>query len=159
MITLLLLLYSCGFCQCAAPSLTTWCVHSVQLQLALARAVILLPESSRARDLILLTQIWDSPNLRGQDPLFICPRNRVAPLYSRHCVFLWDSKSKLSYDRRLVDQSALVSDRHLESVTNCSSLTLEQLVLDTHTYSPGTDRSENVSSIIACLLVAEEKCS
>jgi hypothetical protein len=27
--------------------------------------------------------IWDSPNLEGQVPVFISPRNRVAQLYSR----------------------------------------------------------------------------
>jgi hypothetical protein len=32
---------------------------------------------------ILLSQIWDSPNLEDQVPVFISPRNRVARLYPR----------------------------------------------------------------------------
>jgi hypothetical protein len=32
-------------------------------------------------DHILLSQIRDSPNLEGQVPIFISPRNRVARLY------------------------------------------------------------------------------
>jgi hypothetical protein len=34
-----------------------------------------------ARDHILLSQIRDSPNLEGQVPIFVSPRNRVAQLY------------------------------------------------------------------------------
>jgi hypothetical protein len=37
-------------------------------------------------DHILLSQIRDSPNLEGQVPVFISPRNRVAQLYPRHWV-------------------------------------------------------------------------
>jgi hypothetical protein len=33
------------------------------------------------QDHILLSQIQDSPNLEGQVPIFISPRNRVAWLY------------------------------------------------------------------------------
>jgi hypothetical protein len=44
----------------------------------LASAVILRAESYGTNDLILLSQIRDSPNLEGQIPVFISPRNRVA---------------------------------------------------------------------------------
>jgi hypothetical protein len=37
--------------------------------------------SRGTRDHILLSQIRDSPNLKGQVPVFISPRNRVAQLY------------------------------------------------------------------------------
>jgi hypothetical protein len=46
-----------------------------------ASAVILRSESRGAHDLILLSQIWDSPNLEDQVPVFISPRNGVARLY------------------------------------------------------------------------------
>jgi hypothetical protein len=38
-------------------------------------------ESSGTHDHILLCQIRGSPNLEGQVPVFISPRNRVAQLY------------------------------------------------------------------------------
>jgi hypothetical protein len=38
--------------------------------------------------------IWDSPNLEGQVPVFISPRNRVAQLYPRAL----DSLFVASYD-------------------------------------------------------------
>jgi hypothetical protein len=40
-------------------------------------------ESHGTRDHIWLSQIRDSPNLEGQDPIFVSPRNRVAQLYPR----------------------------------------------------------------------------
>jgi hypothetical protein len=54
-------------------------VCRLQLLLALASAVILGLESRGIHD-ILLPQIRDSPNLEGQVPVFISPRNRVARL-------------------------------------------------------------------------------
>jgi hypothetical protein len=54
--------------------------HS-QLLLALISAVILVSESYGTDDHILLPQIRNSPNLEGQFPVFISPRNRVAQLY------------------------------------------------------------------------------
>jgi hypothetical protein len=48
--------------------------------LAFASAVILGPESRGTHDHILLSHIRDSPNLEGQGPVFISPRNRVAQL-------------------------------------------------------------------------------
>jgi hypothetical protein len=50
-----------------------------------ARAVTLGSKSFRTHDHILLSH-WDSPNLEGQVPVFISPRNRVAQLYPRHWV-------------------------------------------------------------------------
>jgi hypothetical protein len=54
---------------------------SLQLLLVLASAVILKSESRGTYDHILLCQIRDSPNLEGQVPVFISPRNGVAQLY------------------------------------------------------------------------------
>jgi hypothetical protein len=62
-------------------SLTRGWVSRLQLQLALASAVIPRSESRETHDRILLSQIRDSPNLEGQVPIFISSRNRVAKLY------------------------------------------------------------------------------
>jgi hypothetical protein len=51
---------------------------NLQLLLVLISAVILRSDSRGIRDHILLPQIRDSPNLEGQVPVFISPRNRVA---------------------------------------------------------------------------------
>jgi hypothetical protein len=56
-------------------------VCPLQLQLVLASAVFLVSESRGTHYHILLSQIRDSPNLEGQIPVFIFPRNRVAQLY------------------------------------------------------------------------------
>jgi hypothetical protein len=56
-------------------------VCRLKLLLAFARAVILKSESRGTHDHILLSQIRDSPNLEGQVPIFISPRNRKARLY------------------------------------------------------------------------------
>jgi hypothetical protein len=61
--------------------LTRGWVCRLQLLLVLASAVILRSESRGTHDRILLSQIRDSPNLEGQVPVFISPRNRVAKLY------------------------------------------------------------------------------
>jgi hypothetical protein len=53
-----------------------------RLLLALANAVILGSESRWNHGHVLQSEILDSPNLEGQIPVFICPRNRVARLYS-----------------------------------------------------------------------------
>jgi hypothetical protein len=49
--------------------------------LALASVVFLGSESLWTRDHILLSQNLDSPELEGQGPVFISPRNMVAQLY------------------------------------------------------------------------------
>jgi hypothetical protein len=61
-------------------------VISLQLLLALTSSVILRSESHSTHDHILLSEIGVSPNLEGQVPIFISPRNRVAQLYPRHWV-------------------------------------------------------------------------
>jgi hypothetical protein len=53
----------------------------LQLLLVLASAVILGSEFRGTHDHILLSQIQDSPNLEGQVPVFISPKNRVDQLY------------------------------------------------------------------------------
>jgi hypothetical protein len=69
-------------------------VCRLQLLLVLVSTVILRSESRGTHDHILLSQIWDSPNLEGQVPVFISPRNRVAGYTPRH----WVSLFVASYD-------------------------------------------------------------
>jgi hypothetical protein len=64
---------------CRASSLTRGRVCRLPLLLALVSAVILGSD-------ILLSQIRDSPNLEGEVPVFISPRNSVAQLYPRQWV-------------------------------------------------------------------------
>jgi hypothetical protein len=49
--------------------------------LVLASAVILGSDCRGIHDHILRSQIEDFPNLEGQFPVFICPRDRVSLLY------------------------------------------------------------------------------
>jgi hypothetical protein len=65
-------------CGCGAHSLTRGRDCRLRLLLALVTAVILESESGGTHGLILLSQIWDSPNLGGQVPVFISSKNRVA---------------------------------------------------------------------------------
>jgi hypothetical protein len=74
-------LNTCGYSPYVTPSLTRGWACRLQLLLGLASAVFLRPESRRTHDHILLSQIPDSPNLEGQVPVFISPRNRLAQLY------------------------------------------------------------------------------
>jgi hypothetical protein len=83
-------------CLCAALSLMSGRVCRLQFLLDLTSAVILGSKSRRTREHILLPRIRDSPNLEGQVPIFISPRNRVAQLY---CQAL-DSLFVTSYDSR-----------------------------------------------------------
>jgi hypothetical protein len=66
-----------------ALSLTRERICRLQLLAALTSAVILGTESCRIRDYILLSQIRDFPNMEGQVPVFISPRNTVAQLYTQ----------------------------------------------------------------------------
>jgi hypothetical protein len=68
-------------CWYGAFSLTRGRVCPLQLLLVLASVVILGSGSRGTHDHILLSQIRDSPNLEGQVPIFISPRNGVVHLY------------------------------------------------------------------------------
>jgi hypothetical protein len=74
-------LNTCRHCPYVTSSLTRRWVCRLQLSLALANAVVLMSESRRSHDQILLPQIRDSLNLEGQVPIFMSPRNRVTQLY------------------------------------------------------------------------------
>jgi hypothetical protein len=74
-------LNTCGYNPYVTSSLTRGWICCLQLLLVLASAVILESESRGSHDHILPSEIRDSPNLEGQVPVFISPRNRVARLY------------------------------------------------------------------------------
>jgi hypothetical protein len=70
---------TCCYSPYVTSSLTRgWVCHS--LLLVLASAVVHRSESHRTHDHILLSQTWDSPNMKGLVPLFVGSRNRVAQL-------------------------------------------------------------------------------
>jgi hypothetical protein len=98
---------------------------------ALTSAVILGSESRGTHDHILLSQVRDSSNLDGQVPVFISPRNRVARLYPHALGSLF--------------VASYVSQGYGGGI-----LALNRIC------SPGTDRTEDVSSIIARSLVTGE---
>jgi hypothetical protein len=63
------------------PSLTRGWICRLQLLLVLASIVVLRSGSRGTHDHILLSQIRGSPNLEGQVPVFMSPKNSVAQLY------------------------------------------------------------------------------
>jgi hypothetical protein len=124
-------------------SLTTRWVCRLQLLLALASAVILRSESRGSLDHILLSHIRDFPNLEGQVPVFISPRNRVAQLHPRHWVPF---------------PSPPVTRRATVEVFDPASIRefLSPLYYQSSLYIPVTSRTGNISSITACFLAAGE---
>jgi hypothetical protein len=77
-------LNTCDYSPYVTSSMTRGWVCHLQLLLVLASAVILGSESRGTRDHILLSQIRHSPNLEGQVPVLISPRNRVPNYTPRH---------------------------------------------------------------------------
>jgi hypothetical protein len=69
---------------CEAPSLTRGRVCNLLCNCfwALPEQSLLSPSPAELTA-IFYSLIWDSPNLEGQVPVFISPRNRVAQLYPR----------------------------------------------------------------------------
>jgi hypothetical protein len=77
------------------PSLMRGWVCSLQLLLRLTVQSVF--RSHRTHDHILLSQIWDFPNLERQVPVFTSPRKRVAQLYS-HATINWPCLQYLRTD-------------------------------------------------------------
>jgi hypothetical protein len=75
-------LNTCRHIPNVTSSLTRGCVCRIQLLLVLASAVNLMSESRGTHDHILLSQIWDSANLKGQIPVFIYPSGHLVPFSS-----------------------------------------------------------------------------
>jgi hypothetical protein len=68
-------LNTCGYSFHVTSSRHRGWVSRLQLLLVLASAVILRFDFRRTHDHILLSQIRDSPNLKGQVPVFVSPKN------------------------------------------------------------------------------------
>jgi hypothetical protein len=96
-------------CPYETSSLRGGLVCLLQLLLVLASAVILRSESRRTHDHVLVSLIWDSPNLEGQVPVFISPRNWVAQLYPPTLGSLFVA----SYDSQSCDGVIIISSRIL----------------------------------------------
>jgi hypothetical protein len=87
-------------------------VYRLKLLLALARAVILGSESHGMHDYILMSEISDYPNLEGQVPLFISPRNKVAQFYPKAlCSLSIASCDSRGYDGGFRTRLHLLQDR------------------------------------------------
>jgi hypothetical protein len=116
-------------------------VCCLQLLPVFASAVILGSKSHGTHGHILLPQIHGSPNLEGQVPIFISPRNSVAQLYPRH----WAPFSSFPTTRRTtVEVSKPASTQGTDS----------QCIIDS-LCSLGTDHIKNTaynsSSIPVCI--------
>jgi hypothetical protein len=68
-------LNTCGYSPYVTSSLTRGLACPLQLLLGLASAVTLRSESGRTHDHSLLSRIQEFPNLEGQVPVFIYPRD------------------------------------------------------------------------------------
>jgi hypothetical protein len=91
----------------------------LQLLLVFASAVILRFKSRGTHDHILLSQIRGSPNLEGQVPIFISPRNRWPGYTPRHWVpFL----SPPMIRRATVLTAAVMKSSVFWDITPCSLL-------------------------------------
>jgi hypothetical protein len=80
-------LNTCGYSPYVTSSLTKGWVCRLELLLTLTSALILGYNSRGIHDLILLSQIRDSPNLESQVSVFISARNWVTQLYPPHTGF------------------------------------------------------------------------
>jgi hypothetical protein len=96
------------------PESPRW-VCRLQLLLTLASAVILGSKSRGTRDHILLPQIWNSPNLEGQVPVFLSPGTGWPNYTPTH----WVPFSSPPTTRR-----ATASTRGLNSPTNYFFITI-----------------------------------
>jgi hypothetical protein len=140
-------------------------VCRLQLLLDLASAVILRSESRGTHEHILLSQIRDSPNLEGQVPVCISPRNRVARLYPQALGSLFvasydsqgygggirlrlhtgfnpnsKSKSKLLYDGRFTANQFVLASSPLRPTTRDFSPQLNPCVISPYVTSSLTRR-------------------
>jgi hypothetical protein len=98
-------LNTCGYSPYVTSSLTRGWVCRLQLLLVLTSAVIFRSKSRETHDPILLSQIRHSPNLEGQVPVLITPRDRLTSFWV------------LYYVRRSVGQSVLEWSTHLGLTT------------------------------------------
>jgi hypothetical protein len=104
---------------CGWPSLIRGRVRSLQFLLSFTSAAILGSETNKANDHMLLSEICYFPNLVGQVPTFISPKNPQALGGSEP---FSEMKLKLCCDRWAFVQSVSVSDTHQGAMTRFLSL-------------------------------------
>jgi hypothetical protein len=131
----------CGYSPYVTSSLMRGWVRSLRLLLVLASAVTLRSESCGSHDHISLSQIRDSPNLEGEVPVFIYPRNRVARLYSQALGSLFVA----SYDSQDYGESIRLR-LHTEIQLNWLSLTVLLI-----TYRHGPHRKHRSITVLKLL--------
>jgi hypothetical protein len=121
-------------------------VCRLQLLLVLASVVNLRSASRGTRNHILLSQIRDSPNLVGQVPVFIFPRNRVTRLYSQTLGSLFIASDRTQQKISFPNNSSIVTEvclsrRCIETVVRLlftCSFPWEPVYRTTNVYSVST---------------------
>jgi hypothetical protein len=132
-------------CWYGVLSLTREWVCRLQLLLVLASTAIRGSKSHGTCDHILLSQIWDFPNLEGQIPVFIPHRNRVAQLYPQTLGSLFVA----SYNPQVYG-GGIRTCLHMGVLLVFKT---ELVILGISLYSRGTDHTETIASIVeTCLL-------
>jgi hypothetical protein len=122
-------------CCFVVPSLTRGRVCNL-----LYNCVWALPEQSRlGRSVAELTAIfyclnWDSPNLEGQVPVFISPRNRVSQIYPGHWVYEDQWINKTEWNVYTAESSVQYEMWSREAL--CNSLNFAKRLFERF-YSPG----------------------
>jgi hypothetical protein len=133
------------------PSLTRGRVFRLQLLLVLVSAVMHVCEPYGTHDYILLSQIRQFPNLESHVHVLYPPK-RVAHLHLQALGFLFIAsyylQGKYSNPPSRGDQQTTQSQNQSYFTTGGLSPLL--------VYSPGTDHTANISTIIACSFVAGE---
>jgi hypothetical protein len=112
-------------CWHVALSLMRGRICRLQLLLDFASIIILGTQSCGTLDQILLSQIWDSPNLVGQVPVFISPRKKVAQLYPPALGSIFVA----SYDSQGYSGGIWTRLQEEESVINCKLVIVKQKIL------------------------------
>jgi hypothetical protein len=137
-------------------------VCRLQLLLVLASAVILRSEFRGTHYHILLSEIRDSPNLEGQAPVFISPRNRVVQLYPQVLgslsVVSYDSQSYGGGIRTRLTSASCLKDKSSARTTQKTQLYCCRGVFTAplHSKVRGADHIENTVLLLsrACMLRA-----
>jgi hypothetical protein len=125
-------LNTCSYSPSVTSALTRGWVCCLELLLVLASAVILRSKSCGTHDQLLRSQIRDAPNMEGQVPVFITPRNTVAQLYPQALGSLFVA----SYDLQGYGRGIWPRFSHLSSLYSFGSDCIEN----------GTDCVENTMS-------------
>jgi hypothetical protein len=162
-------------CWCGALSLTTERFCRLQLLLVFASAVILRSESRDSWP-YFTSRIRDSPNLEGQIPVFISPRNRVVQFYpaALSSLFIASYDSQV-YDGgirtrlhtagtdhplrlRILPESHYIASAptaqiasHVASVVACRQTAAEMFISELRSNGRGADLIENSLSVQVCL--------